>query len=563
MRFAFVFAVFACFLLRSTLVSPDHVDTRSTKSPTVAYFNTWTIGWNADRLKNGLSGYWDAPIFYPEEDTFAFSEPMPATLLVAPVVWVSGSPLLAYKVWLVLSLLGNGLAAVLLCHRLGFRQPTQWLAGFCMVLLPMSQQRIDVIQLVPIWGILWFFSCLHLMVERTTWRRGLECGCAFGICFWLCLHHSLFLSLVMTTGGLAYVGLMRYRAFFGCAFVAVLVAVPLVLPVAWPVSQATGKPEFKRSEKLIARLAARPHYYLASQDNSVMDPLRWWEETTIQAPGGRRFHIGWLKMLLAVIGFLIVLRTGVRLRWTIFLLIIGATAFGLSLGPHWKIAGIQPWNYVVEYVPGFGQVRNVFRFAWFVQIAVVLLAMEGFDGFIRKVWTPGQKGWGRRFGQLLLVILAVGATVEVWPEQSKAHYLPQARKHSQWVNFVKQNCPPGQPIACLPMSFGNRLRDLEIETRWMLLGLEHGIPMLNGYSGFFPKSYNQLQQVVNRWGASDELFNELIKRRVGLVVVARGFPITKGIRNYRSRNFDLVHEFADEIGVDVYSIRLKSGKSAR
>src|SRR5258708_1206453 len=39
---------------------------------TVPLFNLWTIWWNADRLRHGLKEYWEAPIFYPERDTFAF-----------------------------------------------------------------------------------------------------------------------------------------------------------------------------------------------------------------------------------------------------------------------------------------------------------------------------------------------------------------------------------------------------------------------------------------------------------------------------------------------------------
>jgi hypothetical protein len=40
---------------------------------TVPLFNVWTVWWNADRAASGFSGYWDAPIFYPTEKTFAFS----------------------------------------------------------------------------------------------------------------------------------------------------------------------------------------------------------------------------------------------------------------------------------------------------------------------------------------------------------------------------------------------------------------------------------------------------------------------------------------------------------
>ena len=43
----------------------DHSDTLLT---------TWIIGWDADRLRHGLRGLWDAPIFFPYRGTLAFSE---------------------------------------------------------------------------------------------------------------------------------------------------------------------------------------------------------------------------------------------------------------------------------------------------------------------------------------------------------------------------------------------------------------------------------------------------------------------------------------------------------
>ena len=38
--------------------------------PTIARLNLWTLWWNADRLRHGYRGYWDAPIFYPERFSF-------------------------------------------------------------------------------------------------------------------------------------------------------------------------------------------------------------------------------------------------------------------------------------------------------------------------------------------------------------------------------------------------------------------------------------------------------------------------------------------------------------
>lgn len=556
-KVALTFLVFCCLLLKGTLFNADSIDTKSTQSSTVAYFNAWTVGWNADRLKVGLRGYWNSPIFFPAEDTFAFSEPQPATLLVAPIVWASGSPLVAYKVWLLLCLVANGLAGVLISRRLGYQKPTQWVAGFSMILLPMSQQRIDVIQLVPVWGILWFYSSLFLLNKKATVQQGIECGCAFAVCFALCMHHSLFLSLVMAIACAVFLPQLRFRSFITSSLIAVCVAAALISPQVFPVLQAANEHQFTRSAQLVERLSAHPAHYLASQDNAWLDPLNWFDGLKPEAPGNRRFHIGWLRMIFAILAVGIAFRSQHNRRWTAFLLLSGISAFFFSLGPHWDVGGWKPWETIQLYVPGFKQVRNVFRFAWFVQIPIMLLAIAGFDSllvrFNRRRAAEKPEVWRKA----ILVVIGLVLAAEVWPQPSVAHYVPSAHKHQEWVNFVRRECPPGQPIVCLPMAFGDRLKDMEIESRWMLLGLGHGVPMLNGYSGFFPDSYNRIVDTVNAAGASDELFSELMKRRVGLVVVARGFPFTKAVRNFQSDHFQVEHLFADEIGVDVYSFRMK------
>ena len=56
----------------------------------VPLYNVWTIWWNSDRLAAGLQGYWDAPIFFSTPGAFALAEPQPITMLLAPVIWVTG-----------------------------------------------------------------------------------------------------------------------------------------------------------------------------------------------------------------------------------------------------------------------------------------------------------------------------------------------------------------------------------------------------------------------------------------------------------------------------------------
>src|SRR5438876_1876481 len=86
--------------------------------PTVPRFNLWTLWWNSDRLLHGYRGYWQAPIFYPAPHSFACSEPLWLTGLVAsPFWWISGSPALAYNAVLLLTFALNGWCGYFLLRR--------------------------------------------------------------------------------------------------------------------------------------------------------------------------------------------------------------------------------------------------------------------------------------------------------------------------------------------------------------------------------------------------------------------------------------------------------------
>ena len=75
--------------------------------------NAWILGWDADRLRHGLSGLWTAPPFYPYPDTLAYSEHLLGIAApLAPIYWLTGNAVLLYNVALIgsFALAGIGMA---------------------------------------------------------------------------------------------------------------------------------------------------------------------------------------------------------------------------------------------------------------------------------------------------------------------------------------------------------------------------------------------------------------------------------------------------------------------
>ena len=127
---------------------------------TVPLLNVWTIWWNADRAAHLYCGYWDAPIFAPTPGTFAFSEPMPTTVVVAPLVWFGGHRILAYNGFLLAALTLNGWTAFRLLRSMRLRWLACVLGGGLVEMLPLVHSELGVLQMVPLCGIVWTIHAL-------------------------------------------------------------------------------------------------------------------------------------------------------------------------------------------------------------------------------------------------------------------------------------------------------------------------------------------------------------------------------------------------------------------
>lgn len=519
-----------------------------TPTPTVPLFNLWTLWWNADRALHGFGGYWDAPIFHPVRMTFAFSEPQPATLIVAPVIWLTGSRALAYNVYVWLSLVLNGVFAERLLRAQGVSRLPAFLGGAAMLLLPIVHWQRDVLQLIPVWGLLWTWAAfLGLSCERS-WRRGCQLGVAFSVSCLMCVHHGLFLALLLAGTFWILGRRLLCRQVWLALFAAAAVALLLLGPVVLPMRRALGEHGFQRSPELITRLSAVPRDYAALSGAPLIDPGLGSSQARLQlAPG-------WIKLGLAVValGFGLWRR---RWRWwTLFLLATGLLAFVLSLGLRLNVYGWRPWSTLSHIVPGLAQARNVFRFAFFVQMSVVLGAAQGlyFCLLLCRKWLTSQPwraiGWA--------AILAVGcvAVIETRPAAMTLARVPDAESNRAWIDFIRDQTPPGRAVASIPFAPGNKTSDFETTTEAMYFGTFHEVPLVNGYSGFFPREYFDMRGIVKESFPEEFVLRRLADAGVEFVIL---MPEAEPAGPGSVRDDDLWRlepAFTDPVGVEVYRL---------
>ncbi|MFQ5732016.1 MAG: hypothetical protein ACE5KM_08680, partial [Planctomycetaceae bacterium] len=525
---------------------------------TVPLFNAWTIWWNADSAARGFVGYWDAPIFHPTADSFAFSETQLTTLAVAPVVWVGGSPTVAYNVYLLGTLIANAWMGRRLLRQVGVNLLPAFLGGLMVELLPFVHWQLDVLQLVPLWGVLWTLAVAWRFGEKPQVRTGLAAGLAFGITYLACNHYGLFLSLLLLPACPLLLGrrLVEWQAWKKLLPGALLCSA-VVAPVVLVQLRAVREHDMRRETDLVRRLSAEWGDYSTAFAPQLL-PL-----PEISVPRRRAdwpLSPGSLKWLLAaagVLGGMIVKRFR---RWTLFCIVMLSAAVLLSQGPKLRFGSAVPYHWLADVYPGLAQVRSIFRFAVFAQLTTALLAAQGLallaEFLARRVFKsqvaaiPRSWNWRVAGATALTAVIGGCAAVEVWPTEQNLIAVPSLETHRSWIGWLRTHTRPDDVIAHAPFPRGGDVGDYEETAEWMYLQSFHGRRMVNGYSGFFPNGFRELKSAMQ--GFPDEWsFDALRNADVRFCIVRRdgttGGPLPPS-------HFRRV--FADDrAGVDIYRLR--------
>ena len=527
---------------------------------TVPLLNLWTVWWNAHSAGQGFRDYWNAPIFYPTTKTFVFSEAQPTSLVVAPLLWLTGNRCLAYNTYQLLILALNGYSAHRLLRRLGHIPWLAFCGGVMSQILPFVMWQFGVVQLTTLFGIYWTIQAVIDLFEgpqtiyadpvsgldiktpglpaartpsftaassmetevagelpnptATPWhtsagpsRRliGLRLVLVYGITYWACNYWGLFLTLLLVPCSLCFWNRrLLLLAFWREIGLAGLMGLVMIGPFALLQRSLAASHDWQssRTEDLVYGLSAHP------QDHTDV-PWRTWT-SWLERPELDRDNVwglggGGLKLLMVPLGLIVACATPRRRRWGLFALVFGLAAFGLSLGPTVRVAeGIplmgqaSPYQLLQQYVPGFGLIRSPFRFAVFVQLAAVWLSVEALDLLNPARWTKephsvSVSAW------IPLVLMSSLVTLEAVPPTTRLCPLPAHDRLPVWVVWLRDHAEPGGGIACLPFPRGNQVGDYEETTHWMYWGTFHGRPLLNGYSGFFPKPYNDLRDALDQY----------------------------------------------------------------
>lgn len=448
----------------ATLSSNDNAD---------AQLNEWILAWVQHTLPHAPLRLFQANIFYPANDSLAFSEPLivPA-ILGAPLAWLGGSPVLVFNLLVITGFALSALAGYALMFVWTGDRVAALLTGSIFAFNTHTLTRLPHVQALHIYGL----PLALLAVDRLiSCRRTRD---AWLIALWLTV--LAYTSGYLLVFGIVLVGVAMIarapewvahaRSVASRFTIACLAAAIAIVPLSLPYQRAANEQGMVRSLAAVTEYSATPAGYLAA---SSRVHLATWSAPFFKDPVNS-FFPGFL-----VIGLAIVALVGIRRmdsasqRRVTTLLAIAVVGFVLSLGTHTPIYG---WLY--RLFPPMHGLRVAARFG-----NLFLLGMAGLAGYGLLCVHRGLASRPRTSPYVAIVatVLVIAANIE-----SLRAPIQYQRFGGIPSLYGLLKSEPRVVLAEVP--FYPRQATFE-NAEYVLNSTEHWRPLMNGYSGYTPASY--------------------------------------------------------------------------
>jgi F5/8 type C domain len=430
--------------------------------------NAWILGWDAERLRHGLQGLWDAPLFYPAPDTLAWSEHLLGiAVFVAPAYWVTGNIVLVYNLALVGSIVLAGLGMYLLARDLTGRRDAAWLAGLLFACLPYRIAQFSHLQVLMAGWMPLALLGLHRYFKTGSRRALAGFVAAYVLTALSNGYYLFFLAVPVVIVALWHLakrthpggGFLRTVGHLALAACAIGVALAPVIGAYLRVRDTQG---FHRTRDEMIHYSATPAAY-----GSVSSSLRVWRGRLPAGTAEAELFPGLTLALLAALGLAAGGRhTDVRTYAAVVLAV-----FVLTMGPRPDFGFWQwpsgPYDWLLR-LPGWNGLRVPARFAMVGYLGLSVLAAFGLVEISK--WLRPRVYLG------LLVLTSFTAVAEGLPVL-RAERFPTSGMRDEWAAYEWLRSQPPGPMLEFPV--GGTMEG----TRYLVGTLIHRNRIVNGYSG--------------------------------------------------------------------------------
>lgn len=507
-----------------------------------AALNTWTIAWVAHILPRDPLSLFEAPVFYPERHTLAYSEHLivPA-ILGAPLLWAGLSPVLVHNLLLLAGFTLSGWAMYLLMTRWTGSAWAGVVSGLLFafnahVLTRFAHLQAQHVEFFP----LILYALDRVLTERPStslraspstslrasrWRHAVLLATAF-VLQSLCSNYLLVFmtfSIVVATAVRAPFGRLPARELL----VAGAISIVALAPFLWPYYEVSRDQGLVRSVDEVAQYSAGWRDYLATGGRLHFS---WWSHRLFE--GRTALFPGVIALLLSAIVFTSArLRRDPRVRMAIA---IGLLGFVMSLG-----TSLPGYAWLHTHIPLLSGLRNVARWGWLALAAVSILAGFGVAELTYRKW-PQWRAMAMAICALV-TLEAIRTPVGYTTFAGFPRIYNRLRAESQVI------------LAEFPFYSGGLVN---LNGPYMLANTRYFMPLINGYSGFQPASFEARGRVLEVFPGEAALA-ELRALHVTHVTVHTE-PFVKRYGEPALKAIDAVPELqlaADQDGIRLYRMR--------
>ena len=441
----------------------EYLATRAREHQDV-YFNMWRLRWFAHALATAPLHIFDGNIFYPEPRTLTYSDAMIVEGLVgAPLLWAGVPPMLVHNVLLLGAIVTSGVGMFVLMQMLTGSAAAGILSAIVFAFVPYRFEHYMHMELQWTMWMPWSFWALHRTLATRSWRHGFLTGLFLSLQMLSSIYYGVFLSTLL---GVCAVLLLiaqpskllwpSIKALLPGALLAVVICGAYALPYL-ETKSATGG----RSEVELMAFSARPSSYLVATPDNVL----WGRAFASRGRLERRLFPGVLVVILAMVGLLLRPPPKVALVYLVALVM----SFDMSLGLSGHI-----YRLLYEHVPFYQGLRALARLGIFVVFFLAALAAYGYVALAELLPSKARLALAVGLGALLLLEYRV-RPLELVPYPNSPPPL-----------YAWLSTQPRGVVAELPMRASGLPGS---DPAYSYLSTFHWMPIVNGYSGFYPASY--------------------------------------------------------------------------
>lgn len=432
-------------------------------------FSMWRLAWFAHAIRHGENPL-HANIFHPEPYTYLLSD---ATFLqaalAAPALW-SGVPLAAvYNALLALGMVASGVALYWVATSWGISRGGAAVAATVFSLAPYRIEHINHLELQWAAPAVVVFGSLYQVLYAPQWRSGVVLGLALWLQFMASVYYTVYLLpilLVLVTVSFAC-RLPDVRKTCYVGLVGGVLCAAMTLPIT-RLYMVQAERVGERPVEDTAIYSATPWSYLASPQDNV---LYGSTHSSLGAQEKRSFP-GAMALALGMAGLL-----SRRRRVMVGALIVTLLSMDLSFGVNGVI-----YPALLDWWPVLRGLRAPARFGIFVLAGVATLAALGCERIAAG-----------RSAKAAAVIATFAIAVACMEYRSPQHRLLQVDLDPPVYRFLRQ-LPDGVVVE-LPVPARSGLAAIDVD--YMFWSTKHWRKLVNGYSGYYPRSYQATLDRLN------------------------------------------------------------------